>query len=160
MWQCERHRGSLHVTSHTLRRRTWNPTLEGLMITNPFDQVPFDPSQALAWGQGFLFSLTGPLASTEQAPDSIADDVRDAFEKGVLAGQQAAIDGLDIFPHASIPKSQNTSPSQQNSAWKVPASSPISCTAPRWPRPHSARSSWRLLISRSRRTISHLRRRS
>lgn len=68
------------------------------MITNPFDQEPFAPSQAEAWGQGFLFGLTGPFQSTEQAPDSITEDVRDAFEQGVLAGQQSAIDGLDIFP--------------------------------------------------------------
>lgn len=69
-----------------------------MAITNPFDQEPFAPSQALAWGQGFLFGMTGPLYSREQAPDSIGDDVREAFEQGVLAGQQAAIDGLNIFP--------------------------------------------------------------
>jgi hypothetical protein len=68
------------------------------VITNPFDQDPFDPSQAVAWGQGFLFGLTGPFESTEQAPDSITEDVREAFEQGVLAGQQSAIDGLDVFP--------------------------------------------------------------
>ena len=68
------------------------------MITNPFDQAPFAPSQAVAWGQGFLFGLTGPFESTEQAPDSIAEEVREAFDEGVLVGQQAAIDGLDIFP--------------------------------------------------------------
>jgi hypothetical protein len=68
------------------------------MITNPFDQPPFAPSQAEAWGQGFLFGLTGPMFSTEQAPDEIAEEVREAFEKGVLAGQQSAGNGLDIFP--------------------------------------------------------------
>jgi hypothetical protein len=68
------------------------------MIENPFDRDPFEPSQAFAWGQGFLFGLTGPLESVDQAPDSITDDVRDAFNEGVLSGQDAAIHGLDIFP--------------------------------------------------------------
>jgi hypothetical protein len=68
------------------------------MITNPFDEPPFAPSQAEAWGQGFLFGLTGPMSSTEQAPDDIAEEVREAFEAGVLTGQQSAVNGLDIFP--------------------------------------------------------------
>jgi hypothetical protein len=80
--------------SHAIaRKRRGRPLIE-----NPFDQDPFAPSQAFAWGQGFLFGLTGPFESTEQAPDEISEDVREAFEKGVLSGQQAAIDGLDIFP--------------------------------------------------------------
>src|ERR1700756_581949 len=68
------------------------------MIENPFDRDPFEPSQAVAWGQGFLFGLTGPLESVDQAPDSITEDVRDVFNEGVLSGQDAAIHGLDIFP--------------------------------------------------------------
>lgn len=68
------------------------------MITNPFDQPPFAPEQALAWGQGFIFGLTGPLASTEDAPADLSDDVREAFEDGRLAGQQSSADGLDVFP--------------------------------------------------------------
>lgn len=68
------------------------------MIENPFDRDPFEPSQAAAWGQGFLFGLTGPLESVDQAPDVITDDLRSAFDEGVLSGQSAAIQGLDIFP--------------------------------------------------------------
>ena len=60
-----------------------------------------------------MFGLTGPLASTEQAPDSIADDVRDAFEQGVLAGanqcgSMTLIDGVteklqkDIHPSRAV----------------------------------------------------------
>jgi hypothetical protein len=68
------------------------------VITNPFDQPPFAPEQATAWGQGFIFGLTGPLDSTDNAPDNLSDDVRDAFEQGQLAGQDAAANGLDAFP--------------------------------------------------------------
>jgi hypothetical protein len=69
------------------------------MITNPYDQPPAAPGNdaAQAWGQGFLFGLTGPQKSVEQAPDSISQEVLQAFEDGVLAGQQSAINGLDVF---------------------------------------------------------------
>jgi hypothetical protein len=70
------------------------------MISNPYDMPPLLPGneQAQAWGWGFLFGLSGPLYSTEQAPESIAQELLQPFEEGVLAGQQSAIYGLDIFP--------------------------------------------------------------
>jgi len=68
------------------------------MITNPFDQPPFAPEQAAAWGQGFIFGLTGPLVSTEDSPGDLSNDVRDAFEQGRLVGQDASANGLDAFP--------------------------------------------------------------
>jgi hypothetical protein len=68
------------------------------VITNPFDQDPFARSQAVAWGQGFLSGLTGPFESNEQAPEGSTEDVLEAFDQDVLAGRQAAIDRLDIFP--------------------------------------------------------------
>jgi hypothetical protein len=67
------------------------------MITNPFDQPPFAPEQADAWGRGFLFGLTGPFESTEDIPLDLDETLAAAFEQGRLAGQQSAIDGLDVL---------------------------------------------------------------
>jgi hypothetical protein len=71
------------------------------MITNPFDQSPFAPEQAQAWGQGFLFGLTGPFESTEEIPLELDETLTDAFEQGRLAGQQSAINGLDVLPQCT-----------------------------------------------------------
>lgn len=70
------------------------------MITNPYDQPPMAPGneQAQAWGWGYLFGLSGPLYSVEQAPEIIAAELLQEFQEGVLAGQQDAINGLNIFP--------------------------------------------------------------
>ncbi len=70
------------------------------MITNPYDQPPMAPGnvQAQAWGWGYLFGLTGPFYSAEQPPDVIGAELLQEFQVGVLAGQQDAINGLNIFP--------------------------------------------------------------
>lgn len=70
------------------------------MLTNPYEEVPREPGndQAVAWGHGFLFGLTGPLQGGESPPGDVADDLLPVFEEGQLAGQQATIDGLEVFP--------------------------------------------------------------
>src|SRR5205807_8057163 len=70
------------------------------MITNPYDTPPMEPGndQAVAWGRGFLFGLTGPLQGGDAPNGNVAGDVLPVFEEGHLAGQQASIDGVDVFP--------------------------------------------------------------
>lgn len=70
------------------------------MIRNPYEEPPMEPGndQALAWGQGLLFGLTGPLQGGEAPPENLDGGVFDAFASGQLAGQQFSMDGLDVFP--------------------------------------------------------------
>ena len=62
------------------------------MITNPYLPAP---SAAHAWSEGFVKGLAGPQYSTEPPP-TVAESDAQAFADGVLAGQQAAIDGLGL----------------------------------------------------------------
>jgi hypothetical protein len=70
-------------------KRKFNPW-ELIMITNPF--IP-SPPQASAWSEGFLkgFSAGGPV----EASDSVDADSMDAFNQGVVAGEQAGANGIE-----------------------------------------------------------------
>jgi hypothetical protein len=68
------------------------------MIKNPFLLPPqVEGPQSQSWGRGFAFGFQGPPASVPR-PADIDPEVSDAFDQGVLVGQQTAIDG---FPVAS-----------------------------------------------------------
>ena len=72
------------------------------MLENPFLTVPQAKSpQSRSWGQGFAFGFQGPPASILTPADVQTEDA-DAFQKGVLAGQQSAIDGLEIVPQPCV----------------------------------------------------------
>lgn len=68
------------------------------MNQNPYDTEPYAPEVALAWGEGFLYGLTGPLYSDDTLPETVPGDHVDAFNEGRLAGQQEAINGITIAP--------------------------------------------------------------
>ncbi|HME09426.1 MAG TPA: hypothetical protein VKG25_20370 [Bryobacteraceae bacterium] len=64
------------------------------MIQNPFLTIPQVESPASrSWGLGFAFGFQGPAQST-MTPADIQPEDADAFDSGVLAGQNAAIDGI------------------------------------------------------------------
>jgi hypothetical protein len=64
------------------------------MIQNPFLTPPqVESPQSRSWGMGFAFGFQGPEQSTMTPADIQPEDV-DAFNQGVLAGQDAAINGL------------------------------------------------------------------
>ena len=66
------------------------------MIENPFLHPPLvEGPQSDAWAKGFAFGFQGPPASVPP-PADIDDDTKDAFNQGVLAGQQTAIDGFPV----------------------------------------------------------------
>lgn len=62
------------------------------MITNPY---PTPSTSFGAWANGFFSGLTGPSHSIA-APADIAPPDVDAFNAGVLAGQQSAVDGISL----------------------------------------------------------------
>jgi len=62
------------------------------MIDNPF---PLASASAPVWCNGFVLGLTGPDHSID-APENVPQEDVDAFNAGVLAGQQAAVDGLSL----------------------------------------------------------------
>jgi hypothetical protein len=68
------------------------------MDQNPYDTEPYAPELAQAWGEGFLYGLTGPLYSDDTLPDIVPGDHVDAFNEGRLVGQQEAISGITIAP--------------------------------------------------------------
>jgi hypothetical protein len=64
------------------------------MIENPFLTVPqIESPQSRSWEAGFLYGFQGPEQSSFAQEDVPTED-RDAFNSGVLAGQDAAINGL------------------------------------------------------------------
>jgi hypothetical protein len=65
------------------------------MITNPFMAPPFAESQAIAWAKGFAFGFQGPPESVPR-PSDIDPNDGDAFDAGVLVGQQTAIAGFPV----------------------------------------------------------------
>jgi len=72
-----------------------------MTIQNPFLAVPrVESPQSRSWALGFAFGFQGPAEST-MAPAEIAPEDADAFDEGVLAGQDAAINGLE-FPNTCI----------------------------------------------------------
>jgi hypothetical protein len=67
-----------------------------IVIENPFltpPQVESDKSRS--WANGFIFGFQGPALSTLPRDDLDIEDT-DAFDMGVLGGQQAAIEGIEL----------------------------------------------------------------
>lgn len=62
-------------------------------ITNPHLGLPTEGG----WAMGFAWGYIGP-AFSKDPPSVIAPEQIDAFNEGTLAGQQAAIEGLDVDP--------------------------------------------------------------
>jgi hypothetical protein len=75
------------------------------MVTNPY--LP-SPSRADAWAKGFIVGFSGPEYSTEPPAELDSDDAA-AYSEGVLAGQQAAINGLALTA-TCIPAREPESP--------------------------------------------------
>ncbi|SDP44777.1 hypothetical protein [Afipia sp. GAS231] len=70
------------------------------MLENPFLLPPqVESPQSRSWGRGFAFGFQGPPASLP-TPGDVEDT--DAFQQGVAAGQDAATNGLDVFPDACV----------------------------------------------------------
>lgn len=66
------------------------------MIQNPFLEIPQVESDAsLSWEAGFLYGFQGPEQSTMTQADAQTPDA-EAFNRGVIDGQTAAINGLDL----------------------------------------------------------------
>ena len=61
------------------------------MITNPLRGQEHEAD----WASGFLWGFTSPPQSVPP-PGMIAPDALDAFNEGSLAGQQAAVDGINL----------------------------------------------------------------
>jgi hypothetical protein len=63
---------------------------------NPFLTPPQVPGpQSRSWGFGFAFGFKGPARSS-MTPADIQPEDADAFDQGVLAGQNAAIGGIAL----------------------------------------------------------------
>ena len=69
----------------------------GPMIDNPYDWSGGDRFQAVAWGRGYLYGLTGPYGLVDDAPVSAAAELYEPFADGIRSGRYAASAGLDIF---------------------------------------------------------------
>jgi len=67
-------------------------------MENPYLATPqVESGKSRSWGLGFVYGFQGPdLSSTAQADVETED--ADAFNEGVLAGQQAALNGLPFEP--------------------------------------------------------------
>jgi hypothetical protein len=66
------------------------------MLVNPFLTPPqVESPQSRSWAMGFAFGFEGPEQST-MTPADINPGDADAFDQGVLAGQDAAINGLSL----------------------------------------------------------------
>ena len=66
------------------------------MISNPFLTPPqIESPQSRSWATGFAFGFQGPEKST-MTPATINPEDADAFDQGVLVGQDAAINGLSL----------------------------------------------------------------
>lgn len=66
------------------------------MLVNPFLTPPqIESPQSRSWAMGFAFGFQGPEEST-MTPATINPEDADAFDQGVLVGQDAAINGLSL----------------------------------------------------------------
>ncbi|MDB5941838.1 MAG: hypothetical protein JWQ13_1404 [Ramlibacter sp.] len=65
--------------------------MEDPCLTPPQVESP----QSRSWGMGFIFGFQGPPHSSMPPGDVVTEDL-DAFEEGVRAGQNAAINGLEL----------------------------------------------------------------
>jgi hypothetical protein len=77
------------------------------MITNPHLGTELESG----WAMGFAWGFIGPAFSVDP-PLVIAPELMDAFNEGVLVGQQAAIEGLPINP-ACVSLEQEVSPAAE-----------------------------------------------
>src|SRR5947208_17156964 len=67
-----------------------------MTVQNPFLTPPqVESPQSRSWGFGFAFGFQGP-AQSSMSPTDIQPEDPDAFAQGVLAGQDAAINGLPL----------------------------------------------------------------
>jgi hypothetical protein len=65
-------------------------------MENPFLTPPqVESPQSRSWGMGFAYGFEGP-AQSSPAPTDIGPEDADAFDLGVLAGQDSAINGLAL----------------------------------------------------------------
>src|SRR5690242_4368657 len=65
-------------------------------MENPFLTPPqVESPQSRSWGFGFAFGFQGPQLSS-MTPADIQPEDADAFDQGVLAGQDAAIQGVPV----------------------------------------------------------------
>jgi hypothetical protein len=71
------------------------------MLENPFLALPqVESPKSRSWGSGFAFGFQGPAQST-MTPAEFKPEDDSAFNLGVLAGQDAAINGLS-FENACV----------------------------------------------------------
>lgn len=67
-----------------------------MYVENPYLQPPhIEGPQSRSWAQGFTFGFCGPEYSAFAQGDVATEDF-DTFNEGVIAGQSAAIDGIDL----------------------------------------------------------------
>jgi hypothetical protein len=67
-----------------------------IAMENPFLTPPqIESEKSRSWALGFIFGFQGPAQSSMAQGDVGAEDA-DAFDQGVLAGQDAAINGLEL----------------------------------------------------------------
>lgn len=72
------------------------------MLVNPFLTPPQQEGpQSRSWGQGLVFGFQGPPASVVEPSNAQSEDP-DAFQQGVLAGQDAAINGIDVIANSCV----------------------------------------------------------
>lgn len=65
-------------------------------MQNPFLTIPQVESDASrSWEQGFVYGFQGP-AQSSLAQGDVATENADAFNQGVIDGQDAAVNGLDL----------------------------------------------------------------
>lgn len=66
------------------------------MLENPFLVPPqVESPQSRSWAQGFVWGFEGPANSSLPQDDLTIED-NDAFDRGVLVGQDSAINGLEL----------------------------------------------------------------
>jgi hypothetical protein len=87
------------------------------MIENPFLAPPqVEGPESRSWGRGFAFGFQGPPQSVQPGSDFAVEDL-DAFDQGVLVGQQAATEGLDCFESHCIDLNREPPPDFPELAW-------------------------------------------
>jgi hypothetical protein len=65
------------------------------MLSNPYAGTAYEPD----WNAGLMYGVTGPAYSPEDGPPLVlAPDKLQAFNEGMLVGETAAVEGLDVFP--------------------------------------------------------------
>ncbi|MFC5740543.1 hypothetical protein [Dyella tabacisoli] len=70
------------------------------MLQNPFLTPPqIEGPKSRSWGRGLVFGFQGPPASVTTPAN---EEDADAFQQGVLAGQQAATNGLDVLTDTCV----------------------------------------------------------